>query len=44
MATFGKKLFTRLTVHSLCNLSVCNFSYLPLRFRGQDVGSDCGGS
>ena len=27
---FGKKLFTWLTICSLCTLTICNFSYFPL--------------
>ena len=26
---FGKELFTRLTICSLCILTICNFSYFP---------------
>ena len=35
--SFGKELLTRLTMCSLCNLTICNFSYFPLL----DFGSDC---
>ena len=27
---FGKELFTRLTICSLCILTICNFSYFPV--------------
>ena len=29
---FGKELLPRLTICSLCTLTICNFSYLPFRF------------
>ena len=38
---FGKKLLTRLTICSLCILTICNISYFPFWFRGLDLGSDC---
>ena len=31
---FGKELSTRLTICSLCILTVCNFSYFPFWFEG----------
>ena len=34
----GKELFTRLTIWSPCDLSICNFSYFPFWFRGLDIG------
>ena len=37
---FGKELFTRLTVCSLCTKSFCNSSHFPVWFRGQDLNSD----
>ena len=33
---FGKGLLKRLTVFSLCLMYICNFSYFPFWFRGQD--------
>ena len=27
--------------YSLCIMTICNFSFFPLLFRGQDFGSDC---
>ena len=30
-----------LTICSLCNLTICHFSYFPFWFRGLDLGSDC---
>ena len=33
---FWKELLTRLTICSLCNLTICNFSYFPVC-----LGSDC---
>ena len=38
---FGKELLTRLTICSLCILTVCNFGYLQVCFRWQSLGSDC---
>ena len=38
---FGKYLLTWLTIHSLCILNICNISYFPCWFLGQDLGSDC---
>ena len=32
---FGKELLTRLTIFSLCILTICNFSYFPF---GLEVG------
>ena len=32
LSTFGKKLLTRLTICSLCILTICNISYFPLWF------------
>ena len=29
---FGKELLTRLTIYSLCSLTICNFSYFPFWF------------
>ena len=29
---FGKELLTRLTICSLCMLTICNFSYVPFWF------------
>ena len=37
---FGKYLLTRLTICSLCILTICNFSYFPFWFWGLDLGSD----
>ena len=37
----GKELFTRLTVGSPCELSICNLSYFLFLFQGQDISSDC---
>ena len=39
--SFGKELLPRLTICSLCILTICNFSYFPLWFLGLDLGSDC---
>ena len=36
----GKKLPTRLTICSLCILTICYFSYFPFWFLGRDLGSD----
>ena len=38
---FGKELLPRLTICSLCILTLCNFSYFPFWFSGLDLGSDC---
>ena len=38
---FGKELLTRLTICSLCILTICNFSYFLFWFSGRDLGSDC---
>ena len=38
---FGKNLLTRLTVCSLCIMSICNFGCFQFWFRGQDFGSNC---
>ena len=39
---FGKScLLTRLTICSLCILTIGNFSYFPFWFWGQNFGSDC---
>ena len=38
---FGKKLLTRLTICSLCLLTISNFSYFPFWFSGLGLGSDC---
>ena len=38
--SFGEELLTRLTICSLCILTICNFSYLPFWFLGLDLGSD----
>ena len=38
---FGKWLLVRLTICSLCVLTICNSSYFPFWFRGLDLGSDC---
>ena len=40
-SSFGKELLTRLTMCSLCILTICNFSYFPFSFRGLDLGSGC---
>ena len=32
---FGKELLTRLTVYSLCIISICSFSYFPIWFEGR---------
>ena len=32
--SFVKELLTRLTICSLCILTICNFSYLPFCFEG----------
>ena len=37
---FGKEMLTRLTICSLCILTICNFSYFPFWFRGRNLGSD----
>ena len=29
---FGKELLTRLTIYSLCILTICSFSYFPFWF------------
>ena len=31
---FGKELLTRLTICTLCILTICNFSYFPFGFEG----------
>ena len=31
---FGKELLTRLTICSLCIMSICNLSYFPFSFEG----------
>ena len=38
---FAKELQIQLTVRFLCAMSICNFSYFPLWFRGQDIGYNC---
>ena len=38
---YGKELLTRLTVFSVCNLSICNFSYFSFWFRERDFGFNC---
>ena len=38
---FGKKLLTRLTIFSLCILTICNIRYFQFWFLGLDLGSDC---
>ena len=40
------QLLTQLTVCSLCItcMSICNFSYFPFWFCGQDLGCDCSSS
>ena len=38
---FGKELLPRLTICSLCILTLCHFSYFPFWFWGLDLGSDC---
>ena len=38
---FGKELLPRLTIYSLCILTLCNFSNFPFWFRALDLGSDC---
>ena len=35
---FGEKLLTRLTICSLCSMTICNFSYFPFWFLGLDLG------
>ena len=37
---FGKELLIRLTVSSLCNMSICNFGCFPFWIQGQDFGPD----
>ena len=37
---FEKELSSQLTICSLCYLTICNFSYFPFLFCGQDLGSD----
>ena len=39
--SFGTELLTRLTICSLCILTICNFSYFPYGFLGLDLGFDC---
>ena len=39
--SFGKELLTRLTICSLCILTICKFSYFPFWFLGLALGSDC---
>ena len=34
MTSFGKEHLTRLTICSLCILTICNFSYCPFGFEG----------
>ena len=43
ITSMKKKLFTGLIVRSPCYISICNFSYFPFWFRGQNCGSrsDC---
>ena len=38
---FGKWLLARLTMCSLCVLSICNISCFPFSFRGLYSSSDC---
>ena len=38
---FGKQLLTRLTICSLCVLTICNISCFTFWFLGLDLGSDC---
>ena len=38
--SFWKELLTRLTICSLCTLTICKFSYLAFWFLGADLGSD----
>ena len=42
--TFWKYLLTRLTICSLCILTICNISYLPFWFLGLGLCFDCFGS
>ena len=37
---FGKGPLICLTIFSLCIMSICNFSYFPFWFLGQDFRSD----
>ena len=37
---FGKELPVRLTLCSLCIISICNSSHFPFWFLGQNLGSD----
>ena len=37
---FGNEMLTRLTICSLCILTICNFSYFPFCIRGLELGSD----
>ena len=37
----GKELLSRFSVCSPCILSICNFSYFLVWFRGQDIGTGC---
>ena len=39
--SFGKQLLTRLTICSICILTIYNFSHFPFWFLGLDLGSDC---
>ena len=34
MATFGKESLIRVTICSLCIMTICNFSYFSLGFEG----------
>ena len=36
----GKELLTRLTIRSLCILTICNFILFPFLVLGLDLGSD----
>ena len=40
-SSFGKELLTRLTICSLCSLTICSFSYFQFWFSGLDLDSDC---
>ena len=44
MPIFWKELLIRLTVCSLCIMSICYFGYFPYWVRGWDCGSDCANS